>query len=138
MQEAALSQQAMDQMAANLVSARKLMSANHPDWDQNDAAKTVQLMKEEIEKGTIFMPEAAAMLISCLQKVTDWKLVSLQGKTFTGTALVSPDGAYATYPELVAGKAFRSPEDNTLGLFFNMVKGGELPPSEPGKYTILS
>ncbi len=138
MQEMELDPQKLEQVRQNLESGMKLLAANYPEWDRNDPTETMKVLSKGIADGTVFMLEAAAVLIDCLLKATDWKLVSLAGENFTGMAMVSPDGAYATYPELVAAKALRNPQESTLNLYFNMIKGGSLPPSQPGRYTVLS
>ena len=95
-------------------------------------------LRRRLDRWARTLPEAAAVLADCLIKAAGWKMVSLAGESFTGTAVVSVDGAYATYPELVAGKASRNPGSNSLLLYFNMINEGTLPPSSPGRYTVLS
>ena len=137
MRERTLDPQKLDQLQSNLESGIKLLQSANPGWNRSDPAETIELLQEGIRAGTVFMLEAAALLADCLAKATDWKLVSLEGKSFTGLALVSPDGAYAIYPELVAAKAARNPEEGSLKAHFDTIKCGSLPPSEPGTYTQL-
>lgn len=137
MQESNLDPQKLDAIRTNLESGLKLLAANHGEWDRSDPTETIDVLCEGIADGTVFMLEAAAILIDCLEKATDWKLVSLEGESFSGAAVVSPDGAYATYPELVVAKAFRNPQASTLKQYFNMIEGGSLPQSSPGSYTVL-
>jgi len=138
MEERSLDTQKLEQMKSNLASGLKLLAGNHPDWDQSDPTETIDVLCEGIADGTVFMLEAVAILVDCLVRATDWKLVSLVSEKFTGAAVVSPDGGYATYPELVVAKALRTPEESTLKIYFNMIKGGSLPPSSPGSYAILN
>ena len=138
MKEKSLDPQKLDQMKSNLESGMKILSSNYSDFDNESPAETMETLSRGIADGTVFMLEAAAVLTDCLQRATDWKLVSLVGEKFTGMAVVSPDGAYALYPELVVAKALRKPREHILKQYFKMINGGSLPPSEPGRYTVLS
>jgi len=137
MKENNLDEEKLDQIRKDLESGMKLLAANHPDWDRNDPSETMDLLCEGIADGTVFMLEAAAILIDCLERATDWKLVSLAGERSSGAAVVSPDGAYAIYPELVVARAFRNPGGSSLKDHFDMIKGESLPPSSPGGYAVL-
>ena len=138
MQERPLTDQQKEQIRMNLESGMKLIRSKHPDLDVNDTGKIVRYLSLEMASDAIFLPEAAAVLSHCIENAAGWKTVTLSGDRFTGTAVVSPDGAYAAYPELVAGKASRDPENHSLLSFFHMIKSGSLPPSSPGGYTVLS
>jgi len=137
MQETALTDMQKDQLRMNLESGMRIIKGKHPELDVNDRQKVLEFLTEEIAVDSIFLPEAAAVLADCLAKTTGWKMISLVGENFSGTAVVSVDGAYATYPELVVGKAYRNPDGNALLLCFKMINNGSLPPSSPGRYTVL-
>lgn len=138
MQEIALTDKQKEQLRMNLESGMRIIKGKHPELDVNDRHKVLEFLLEEMAVDSIFLPEAAAVLTDCLVKATGWKIISLVGESFGGTAVVSLDGAYATYPELVVGKASRNTGGNTLLHYFNMIIDGSLPPSSAGRYTVLS
>jgi hypothetical protein len=138
MRERQLTDDELSEIQANLESGMRILSGKHGDLDPGDPGKTMSYLLEEISSDSIFLPEAVAVLMDCLERAVDWKPVVLEGERFSGKAMVSPDGSYATYPELVIGKAMRNPEESNLLLFFNMIEAGSLPPSSVDRYTILS
>lgn len=138
MQERQLTEEQRTSIQTNLKAGMRILAGKHGDSDPADTGKTMEMLLEEIAAESIFLLEAASVLMDCLERAVGWKPVTLIGEKFSGTAMVSPDGAYSTYPELVIGKAMRNPGDSNLMSYFNMIRNGPLPPSSPGRYTVIS
>lgn len=138
MQEKQLTEEQRTSIQTNLKAGMRILTGKHGDSLPADTGKTMEMLLEEIAAGSIFLPEAASVLMDCLERAVGWKPVTLIGEKFTGTAMVSPDGAYCTYPELVIGKAMRNPAGSNLLSYFNMINNEQLPPSSPGSYTVIN
>ncbi len=113
MQEKQLTEEQRASIQTNLKAGMRILTGKHGDSLPADTGKTMEMLLEEIAEGSIFLPEAASVLMDCLKRAVGWKPVTLIGEKFTGTAMVSPGGAYCTYPELVIGKAMRNPQTVT-------------------------
>ena len=137
MQERPLDGQKQEQNRWNLESGMKLLKGNNPGLDTGDVSAVVDALCRGVEDESVFMLEAAAIFIDCILKTTDWKVVTLAGEKLTAMALVSPDGAYCLYPELVAGKASRDPGGNLFRTIYDHITRGTLPPSNEGTYTVI-
>jgi len=65
-----------------------------------------------------------------------WTCVEHKGNTFYIVA--SPDRSYACYPTYDVRALLNNPRgDNCAALLFNMMKAGQYPPSQPGRYLAI-
>ena len=91
MQERQLTDEERAEIRRNLESGMKVLSSEQEDLDPKDTDRIMKVLMDAISSESIFLPEAASILMDCLEKAAGWKPVLLRGERFSGKAVFQHD-----------------------------------------------